>query len=540
MIIPLDYTTLCSTTTIHHQSDHTTQSDLHYTLLNNHHTSAGWSYHSNYTTLCSTNNHHTSAECDHTTQSDHTTQLHYTLLNNHHTSAGWSYHSTLHYTLLITTTTLCLHQQGDHTTRLHYTLLNNHHTSSECDHTTQGDIHYTLHSGQQPPYIIRVIIPLNYTTLCSTTTIHQQGDHTTRLHYTLLNNHHTSSEWSYHSTTLHSAQQPPYISRVIIPLNYTTLWSTTTIHQQGDHTTRLHYTLVNNHHTSSEWSYHSTTLHSAQQPPYISRVIIPLDYTTLCSTTTIHHQSDHTTQLHYTLLNNTIHQQGDHADHTTRLHYTLLNNHHTSAGWSYHSTTLHSAQQPPYIIRVIIPLDYTTLCFNNHHTSAEWSYHSTTLHSAQQPPYISRVIIPLNYTTLCSTTTIHQQGDHTTQLHYTLLNNHHTSAGWSYHSTTLHSAQQPPYISRVIIPLDYTTLCSTTTIHQQGDHTTQLHYTQQPPLCCLTTTIHHQSDHTTRLHYTLLNNHHTSAGWSYHSTTLHSAQQPPYIIRVIIPLNYYT
>ena len=208
-------------------------------------------------------------------------------------------------------------------------------------------------------YIIRVIIPLDYTTLCSTITIHQQGDHTTRLHYTLLNNHHTSSEWSYHSTTLHSAQQPPYISRVIIPLDYTTLCS---------------------------------------KPPYIIRVIIPLDYTTLCSTTTIHHQSDH----------------------TTRLHNTLLNNHHTSAVWSYHSTTLHSAQ--------------------NHHTSSEWSYHSTTLHSAHQPPYISRVIIPLDYTTLCSTTTIHHQSDNTTRLHYTLLNNHHTSSEWSYHLTTLHSA----------------------------------------------------------------------------------------------------
>ena len=220
-----------------------------------------------------------------------------------------------------------------------------------------------------------MIIPLDYTTLCLTTTIHHQSDHTT---------------------------------------HYTTLW-TTTIHHQSDHTTQLHYTLLNNHHTSAEWSYHSTTLHSAQQPPYISRVIIPLNYTTLCSTTTIHQQSDH----------------------TTRLHYTLLNNHHTSSGWSYHSTTLHSAQQPPYISRVIIPLIHYTL-LNNHHTSAEWSYHSTTLHSAQQPPYISRVIIPLNYTTLCLTTTIHHQSDHTTQLHYTLLNNHHTS-GWSYHSTTLHS-----------------------------------------------------------------------------------------------------
>ena len=207
-----------------------------------------------------------------------------------------------------------------------------------------------------------MIIPLDYTTLCSTTTIHHQSDHTT--HYTLLNNHHTS-----------------------LPLNYTTLCLTTTIHHQSDHTTRLHYTLLsNNHHTS------------------------------LCLTTTIHHQSDHTTQLQYTLL-------------------------------------------------------------NNHHTSSEWSYHSTTLHSAQQPPYIIRVIIPLNYTTLCLTTTIHHQSDHTTRLHYTLLNNHHTSAEWSYHSTTLHSAQQPPYIIRVIIPLDYTTLCLTTTIHQQSDHTTQLHYT---------------------------------------------------------------
>ena len=203
-------------------------------------------------------------------------------------------------------------------------------------------------------YISRVIIPLDYTTLCLTTTIHQQGDHTTRLHYTLVNNHHTSAGWSYHSTTLHSAQQPPYIIRGIIPLNYTTLCLTTTIHQQGDHTTQLHYTLLNNHHTSAGWSYHSTTLHSAQQPPYISRVIIPLDYTTLCLTTTIHHQSDH----------------------TTRLHYTLLNNHHTSAGWSYHSTTLHSGQQPPYISRVIIPLNYTTLCSTTtiHH---QRSYHST-------------------------------------------------------------------------------------------------------------------------------------------------------------------
>ena len=166
---------------------------------------------------------------------------------------------------------------------------------------------------------------------------------------------------------------------------------------------------------------------------------------------------------------------------------------------------------------MIIPLHYTTLCdHNNHHTSAGWSYHSTTLHSAQQPPYIIRVIIPLNYTTLCSTTTIHHQSDHTTQLHYTLLNNHHTSAGWSYHSTTLHSAQQPPYIIRVIIPLNYTTLCSTTTIHQQGDHTTRLHYT-------LLNNHHTSSEWSYHSYITLLNNHHTSSEWSYHSTTLHSA-----------------
>ena len=260
---------------------------------------------------------------------------------------------------------------------LHYTLLNNHHTSAEWSyHST------TLHSAQQPPYIIRVIIPLIYSTLCLTTTIHQQSDHTTQLHYTLLNNHHTSSEWSYHSTTLHSAL-------------------TTTIHQQGDHTTQLHYTLLR-----------TTTIH------HTSAVIIPLNYTTLCLTTTIHHQGDHTTQLHYTLLNN----------------HRVINNHHTSSEWSYHSTTLH----------------------NNHHTSAGWSYHSTTLHSAQQPPYIirviitttitttiiSRVIIPLDYTTLCSEQPpyITLQSDHTTRLHYTLLNNHHTSSEWSYHSTTLHSA----------------------------------------------------------------------------------------------------